>query len=356
MLIKDACPLVPELPKTTDPNGMEGLFKQEYRNSYRNQKILYIHTPYCNGKCKFCICPSISYQTKQELTTFIDQTLPAQINRYGDLLEELRFDEVYFGGGTPTLIDASSWEGIFQQIPHFAEIPIKCFEATPETMTFEHLELLKRHHFSYISLGVQTLDPDICRWQNRKHIHPEQLRYLSSVLREQHMYFNLDLICYLGAGDITDIPDFRKDMDFLMRECKASSICIHQLLQSHFTCEKTKMLVDLIKEMLDRYPEYECINSELLDEDITEETMYRVEYRLVREKREFRHYMWNKFPSIPIEGYDVLALGYTDRVSIKSNAGNLLYIPAKQHIERIAFNHRFAESEREIRKRKGLPV
>ena len=119
--------------------------------------------------------------------------------------------------------------------------------------------------------------------------------------------------------------------------------------------------------MLDKYPEYECVNSLLSDEEIERDTIYRAEYRLVREKREFRHYLCTKYPSVPVPGSDVLAIGWLDEenmpargnqgiVSIKSNAGNLLYEPAKKSMHTVEFPKELIEEERSIRKAKGLPV
>lgn len=355
MLIKNGLVNKVNDEKVMDSDQMREVFKREYKIQNGNRKILYIHTPYCNGKCRFCICPSISCKTLQEPIDFVKEVFPTQVRQYHDILEEVSFDEVYFGGGTPTLLSDTIWEEVFNQIPNFNQIPIKSFESSPDTLAFEHLELLKKYNFSYLSFGVQSLNKEICRWQNRRYIRPEELKYISSVLRDNNMYFNVDLICYLGAGDLTDLPDFQKDLEFIMKECKSSSITIHQHLQSRFTCEKTQYLMKLIKEMLQKYPEYECINSELQDEDVYEDTVYRAEYRLICGKREFRNYMFKKYPSVPMEGCDVLALGYIpNKVSVKSNADNLLYLPARNQLERIEFDHELLVKEQKIRRNKGL--
>ena len=82
--------------------------------------------------------------------------------------------------------------------------------------------------------------------------------------------------------------------------------------------------------------------------------MYRAEYRLVRENRAFKHYMWNKYPILPIYGYDVLAIGTIRGVNIKSNVEDVLYLPAKDSIQHFRLRREFAQSEELIRKKKGL--
>ena len=340
----------------TSKEEQRALFLEAYAKDTGNKKILYLHMPYCNGKCRFCICPSISYRTESDIDVFARDVLPAQIAEYRSLLEHTRFDEVYFGGGTPTLLSTEQLEAIFACIPHFDEIPVKSFEGSPSTVTFEHLALLKKYGFSYLSFGVQSLDEDLCRWQNRTYVSKEQLAYIASAVLDSGLFLNMDLICYLGAGDLTDLPDFERDLDTMMREIRPSSICIHQHLQARFTCEKTKYLIRMMQKKLETYPEYECINSHLKDEDVYEDTIHRAEYRLVRENRQYRNYMWKKFPSVPIDGYDVLALGYIPRVNIKSNAGPLLYEPSTDKLSQFRFAHELTEKEALIRKEKGLPI
>ncbi len=328
------------------------LYLQKIDNG--NKKILYIHMPLCDEKCKYCICPSVPIRDKDEVREYASKILKEQIKRYYYVLKNVVFDEIYFGGGTPTLMSAQELENIFYEIPNFIKISIKSIECSPSSITYEHLELFKKYRFSYISFGVQSLDSDICRWQNRRYISPDKIRFLSDTLRCFELYYNFDLICYMSDGDLRDLPYFKWDLEYLMQFCKPSSICIHQLHQSHFTCEKTQKLIELIRNALIQYPEYECINSELLDEDILDDTMYRAEYRLVRENRNFKHYMWNKYPILPIYGFDILAIGTIRGVNIKSNVEDTLFLPAKDSIQKYRLRKEFAISEEMIRKRKGI--
>ena len=349
------------------PEEMRQTFIRKFKEDTGNKKVLYIHTPYCNGKCRFCICPSISYRKLEDVKNFARKNLPAQLALYREIFDEISFDEVYFGGGTPTLLSAQELAEIFAMIPGFESIPVKSMEGSPNTLAFEHLDLLKEYNFSFLSLGVQSLDRNLLRYHRRVYIPPQQLVFLADTIREREIYFNMDLICYLGPGDITEIPDFKNDLEFVLRDCRPSSVTIHQHLQARFTREKTELLIRLIREMLEKYPEYECVNSLLSDEEIERDTIYRAEFRLVREKREFRHYLCTKYPSVPVPGSDVLAIGWLDGenmpspgrqeiVSIKSNAGNLLYEPAKKSMHTVEFPQELLEEERQIREAKGLPL
>ena len=360
---KTICDLYQErqyLAQTSATIGAEGqsaedTFLSEYlkcRNN-GNKKVLYIHTPFCRSKCTYCVCHS-RVGTEDEINNYTESVLAGQLLRFQKVLSQIVFDEVYFGGGTPSVISAEQWRHLFSLIPHFREIKVKSMECSPSTITMEHIELLEEYGFSYVSLGIQSMNQGICRKFNRTYVNRDVIAFLSEVLRQHHLYFNFDLICYMQYGDIRDLPTFEEDLVFLMHQCKPSSIVCHQLYQSHFTLEKTRMLMALLRKKIEEYPEYECINATLEDEDAYYDTVYQAEYRLIREKRSFRHYMWNKFPALPLLGYDVFAVGYIKNMSIKANVGDLLYLPVKQELRRVTLNTMFDEDERRIRAMKHI--
>lgn len=336
-------------------NNTEKFFISEYLRlkHNNNKKILYIHTPFCRSKCTYCVCHS-KVGTDSEINNYAESILSDQLLCYQDLFREIVFDEVYFGGGTPSLISAEQWENIYSLIPNFSKIKVKSMECSPSTITVEHIKMLEHYGFSYVSLGIQSMNRSICQKYNRFYVSREQIAFLSQLLHEHHLYFNYDLICYMQYGDIRDLPGFEDDLDFLMRQCKPSSIVCHQLYQTHFTLEKTLYLMALLRKKIQEYPKYECINAELKDEDAYPDTIYQAEYRLVRENRNFRHYMWNKYPALPMIGYDVFAVGYVNNMSIKSNVGDLLYLPVKQELRRVVLNDIFDKDERRIRDSKKL--
>lgn len=336
-------------------NNAEDYFTSQYLKlkDNGNKKILYLHTPFCQSKCSYCVCHS-RVGNLTEINDYVNNGLAKQIIHFQELLGEITFDEVYLGGGTPSIISASEWEKLFSLIPNFKSIKVKSMECSPSSVTMEHLEMLKKYGFSYVSFGIQSINRNNCKKYNRPYVNRDEIKYLSSVLKEYGLYYNFDLICYMGYGDIRDLVEFGEELDFLMKECKPSSIVCHQLYQQHFSEEKTRELMRLLRTKIEKYPEYECINAELNDEDAFNDTLYQAEYRLIKENRKFRHYMWNKYPTLPMVGYDVFAIGYLKNMSIKSNVEDLLYLPIKQEVRQVKLNTFFDEDERRIRKIKGL--
>lgn len=317
------------------------------------KKVLYIHIPFCPQKCKYCICKS-STGTQEMVISFVENELLLQVKEAYELLNTVKFDEVYIGGGTPTFVPASILRKIFDTIPNFKDIPKKCIEGSPNTIALEHIELFKEYNFSFISIGIQSLNKDICSWQNRFWISEQQAISMSDILRGSGIYFNYDLICYMGKGDFRDIPAFEHDLDFLMDKCKPSSINIHQMHQTEYTSEKMIKLMEIIRNSIAKHKDYECINSNLNDDDVFNDIVFQSQYRLVREKRDFTHYMWNKYPEIPVLGYDIYSIGYTEKISPNSNAGDIVYRPGRNTFKKVQFNDKLYSEYRAIRQEKGL--
>lgn len=335
------------------PEKKKQYFIRLYLNE-ANEKILYVHMPYCIRKCAYCVCQSVPNGTPEAIRSYYKNIIFPQINEYKDIFQLTKFDQVYFGGGTPTIAGADLLNELFDFIPDFENIPIKCIEASPETLSYEHLELFKKYRFRFLSIGLQSLSKKICKKQNRFYVSKEQLKSFSDTLRDTGIYFNYDLIAFMDKGDVRDIPDFENELNFLMAQCKPSSITIHQLFQSNFSCDRTKALIYALKRVIEQNPIYLCINSNLLDEDIYNDTVYQAEYRLVAEDKQFMHYMWNKYSSMPVKGYDILSLGYTNNFNTISNAGKLFYSPGEDKLKNVNYNSYIYEDFANIRKSKGL--
>ncbi len=333
----------------------KAFFIDSFLKESTNKKILYVHTPFCLQKCAYCTCGSKPKNDENEFENFYKTIIPMQIEEYSDIFNTVKFDQVYFGGGTPTIASASILENLFNKIPYFFDIPCKCIEASPDTLTMEHIDLFKKFGFDFISIGIQSLDKSVCLKHGRPPISHEELANMSYWLKKQGLYFNYDLIAFLDKGDIRDLKNFERDLLFVMKT-HPSCITIHQFYQSHFSKEKTKALISLLKSVLSKNKEYMCSNSNLKTSDAEDDMIFQAEYRLVSEKPNFSHYMWNKYASIPVQGYNILSIGYTNEFPTVSNTNNICYIPSKGKLSVIEFDPFIYSNNKSIRESKGLTV
>ncbi len=117
---------------------------------------LYIHVPFCFSPCGYCDF----YKTKAERVDdgFI-RLLLKEASLYKEE-EKIPLDTLYFGGGTPSLLEPAQLARIFEGLGEVfeagdgAEITI---EANPETLTKEKLDGYRSSGVNRLSLGVQSL-------------------------------------------------------------------------------------------------------------------------------------------------------------------------------------------------------
>ncbi|MBQ4338838.1 MAG: radical SAM family heme chaperone HemW [Clostridia bacterium] len=116
-------------------------------------KGLYIHVPFCNGKCPYCDFYSVSPT---------DSLLERYTEKICSVLKEknhLTFDTVYFGGGTPSLLMPERIGRILNDIniKSGAEITVECnpSDTGSESGRFD-FEKLAECGVNRISLGLQS--------------------------------------------------------------------------------------------------------------------------------------------------------------------------------------------------------
>ena len=155
---------------------------------------LYLHIPFCKSKCVYC--------------GFYSTVNQKNVERYVSVLEEemvLRKEEtsvetirtLYFGGGTPSLLQPTQLQRILDNIhQHFdidpnAEITI---EANPEQLSLEYCKSLKTLGFNRLSIGVQSFQDDILHFLGRKHTANEALNAIENAHAAGFDNLSIDLI------------------------------------------------------------------------------------------------------------------------------------------------------------------
>lgn len=156
-------------------------------------KNVYIHIPFCKGtKCNYC--SFVSYVDFDLKDAYLD-ALAAQINEgyKGEKVETL-----YFGGGTPSLLDIDEFENLLSlfDFKDNAEITV---EVNPDNITSDYLLDLSKIGINRLSIGSQTFDDELLTLIGRKH-NAEKIEL--AVNHAKEVGFNnisLDLIYGLPA-------------------------------------------------------------------------------------------------------------------------------------------------------------
>ncbi|WP_149587228.1 radical SAM family heme chaperone HemW [Tabrizicola flagellatus] len=141
---------------------------------------LYIHWPFCQSKCPYC-------DFNSHVATRIDQTrwlraFELEIDRIGALTQGRILNTVFFGGGTPSLMEAATVQGILDRIratwtlANDVEITL---EANPGSVEAARFDGYAKAGVNRVSLGIQSLDPDDLRRLGRMHTVDEAAKAIA---------------------------------------------------------------------------------------------------------------------------------------------------------------------------------
>lgn len=116
---------------------------------------IYIHIPFCAKKCPYCDFYSNTYSKEKSIS--YAKTVVRNLQYYSKY--GYQADTIYFGGGTPSLMEVTSLTEIIQtakdcfNMPYNSEITL---EANPRTLNTEKLENLRKIGVNRLSIGVQS--------------------------------------------------------------------------------------------------------------------------------------------------------------------------------------------------------
>lgn len=153
---------------------------------------LYVHVPFCRGKCPYC-----DFASGTDLSLVPDWL--AALAREMEICRDFapRFDTLYLGGGTPSLLTAAQltvlWEGLYENFVFTPETEIT-LEANPDDLTLGALERYRELGVNRLSLGVQSLDDRELTFLGRRHDASQALRALAWVREAGFANLGLDLI------------------------------------------------------------------------------------------------------------------------------------------------------------------
>lgn len=130
---------------------------------------LYVHVPFCERKCTYCDFTSVAGVRRQRDYA---QALRAELRGIGEALSGTALDTVFIGGGTPSLLDTTLLAGILDEIRASfllrpgAEVTM---EANPSSTTERKADAWRNAGVNRVSLGVQSLEPDVLAFLERVH-------------------------------------------------------------------------------------------------------------------------------------------------------------------------------------------
>jgi len=163
---------------------------------------IYLHIPFCKQACHYCDFHfSTSLKYKDELV----ETLIKEIQLQKNYLNGETIGTIYFGGGTPSLLNETEISLLINTITGLHSVAADAeitLEANPDDLDKAKLQALRQTLINRFSIGIQSFFDEDLQWMNRVHRADEAE---SAVKRAQDMGFeNITVDLIYGYPLLTD--------------------------------------------------------------------------------------------------------------------------------------------------------
>ena len=165
---------------------------------------LYVHIPFCFHKCHYCDFYSITRQTPQRMSRFVDLLL-READRWSDSRSgpTVSPQTIFFGGGTPSLLPPDDMRRLIRglhdrfdiQSPRYTSASLEwTVECNPATVTPEYCAMLREEGVNRLSFGAQSFDPQELKTLERHHDPADVARSIAIARAAGFDRLNVDLI------------------------------------------------------------------------------------------------------------------------------------------------------------------
>lgn len=199
---------------------------------------IYIHIPFCRKACHYC---NFHFSTSLQNAPVVLKAIEKEIEMRSAEVEE-PIKTIYFGGGTPSLIDTNAIGSILAQVSKYftihtdAEITL---EANPDDITVEKANDWKSIGINRFSIGIQTFADEYLVWMNRAHDAKQSFAAIDIIRETGFENFSIDLI-YGTPGQSTGgwINDLQIAIDLKIPHLSCYALTVEEKTALHHLIEK----------------------------------------------------------------------------------------------------------------------
>jgi oxygen-independent coproporphyrinogen-3 oxidase len=154
---------------------------------------LYVHVPFCARKCAYC-----AFYSEASSGDLIDRYVRALVREMESLPRDFRPKTIFFGGGTPSLLNLRQWTTILDAMQHLgycgaSEWTVEC---NPATISLDKARLIRSAGVNRVSMGVQSLNEDLLDRLGR--VHSREMVFRSYDILRQAGFDNVNLDLMFG--------------------------------------------------------------------------------------------------------------------------------------------------------------
>lgn len=208
-----------------------------------NPISLYIHWPFCLSKCPYCDFNSHVRETYAEVEW--QNALCEELRRIHALIGPRQLTTIFFGGGTPSLMQPKTVEALINQATKLWQTASNLeitLEANPNSVEIEKFQQLASAGVNRISIGVQSLRSERLRSLGRKHSVEEAVRAIKTA-QSTFERVSFDLIY---ATPNQTLAEWEKELEEALQFC-TEHLSLYQLtIEPNTAFERLYTLGELI--------------------------------------------------------------------------------------------------------------
>lgn len=155
---------------------------------------IYIHIPFCKQACYYC---NFHFSTSLKSRNDFVAALLKEIILQKEYLGYEPVETIYFGGGTPSLLDQKDLEAIFEKLSQAFTISSQAeitLEANPDDISNQKIKDWKNAGINRLSIGVQSFFEKDLVWMNRAHNARQALSSIKTAQDEGIDNISIDFI------------------------------------------------------------------------------------------------------------------------------------------------------------------
>jgi oxygen-independent coproporphyrinogen-3 oxidase len=152
---------------------------------------LYVHVPFCAQKCAYC-----AFYSEASSGELVNRYVAALICEMEIVADDLKPETIFFGGGTPSLLNLRQWEQILRAMEKLNLLGAEEFtvECNPATVSSDKAKLFRDFGVNRVSMGVQSLDEKLLDRLGRIHSREQVFKSFDILRRAGFDNLNLDLM------------------------------------------------------------------------------------------------------------------------------------------------------------------
>ncbi|MCQ2323497.1 MAG: radical SAM family heme chaperone HemW [Paludibacteraceae bacterium] len=164
---------------------------------------VYIHIPFCKSRCQYCDFYSTTQLHRQE--EYID-TILREIDIRQTELQSHDIETIYFGGGTPSLLDPKYVDLVLKKIAYVKHtLSMECtLEANPGDLTPQKLLQLRAIGINRLSIGIQSFNDRLLQLIGRRHNAAQAIQVVHDAQAAGFDNLSIDLIYGLPTQTMDD--------------------------------------------------------------------------------------------------------------------------------------------------------